>query len=376
MRKATVDDVIVSFYEASLDASLWKPALSKLTQLFTPAFTSYFFAQDRKDVTFAAVGSDDLDHANASYTSYYWKIDPRATMIDAGAVGDVFACHEHFSDDYVAQSEFYNDFLIPIGGRYILAAKIAESSTRSGILSIHRSGNQGPFLHDDRKLFARVRPHLMQAAKVFDKFAEVQAARDRISCILDHLPSAIIIVDRNAKILETNRAAESLLTIGDALSVRSGRIEAFRSDQASALHRLIREAHLAAGGSANSAGGYLRIDRRGERGCLMVLVAPFRQATRITSNDITAGVILFISDPEKQIGAPTRLLQKLYGLTHAEAVVALAIAAGKTLGEIAEMNAVTRNTVRVQAQSILSKTNSRRQAELVRLILSLPTLIQ
>ncbi len=49
----------------------------------------------------------------------------------------------------------------------------------------------------------------------------------------------------------------------------------------------------------------------------------------------------------------------------AEVELALALLQDKTLKEHAEAKGITKNTVRVQMQSLLNKTGCRRQAELV-----------
>jgi DNA-binding CsgD family transcriptional regulator len=63
----------------------------------------------------------------------------------------------------------------------------------------------------------------------------------------------------------------------------------------------------------------------------------------------------------------------LFGLTKGEAQVALGIASGKAADEIAHERAVSVGTVRTQLKALLQKTETDRQAELVRLLLTIPT---
>lgn len=65
------------------------------------------------------------------------------------------------------------------------------------------------------------------------------------------------------------------------------------------------------------------------------------------------------------------ILLAQFGLTRSEAEVAVALNAGHMIAEIAAFRAVSVHTVRNQVKSVLSKTSSRRQAELTRLIESL-----
>lgn len=371
--RVTPDAVIAALYEAATDASLWPNALASLTGLFTPAFTSHFFVADGKEISFAAVGHDYLENANAAYAAHYGHIDPRAALIASWDTGATFTCHQLFDDDYVARSEFYQDFLIPIGGRYIVATKLMDSGTRKIITSVHRNEQQGPFEAEDCKLYARLKPHLMQAARLFDRLSALRVAQECASAALDRLPWSMLIVDRNGKILQTNASAEALLKRGDVLKSKNGRLEVVAIGQPSVLRNLIFDAASAAGGRACVPGGSIRLDRSRDGSYLTLIIAPLRKATHQLSNVTSSGAIIFIADSAEQRVPPGAFLQKLYGLTPAEAAIAVAIAAGRTLDEISAMNGVTRNTVRVQTQSILSKTGVRRQAELVRLLLSIPT---
>jgi DNA-binding CsgD family transcriptional regulator len=59
-----------------------------------------------------------------------------------------------------------------------------------------------------------------------------------------------------------------------------------------------------------------------------------------------------------------RILRSGFGLTQAEARVALAITRGESLNEIARARGVTVATARTQLKSVFSKTQTHRQAEL------------
>ena len=59
-------------------------------------------------------------------------------------------------------------------------------------------------------------------------------------------------------------------------------------------------------------------------------------------------------------------LMELFGLTPAEARVALSLANGHSIGETARNAATSRNTVRLQVRSIFSKMGINRQSQLIR----------
>ena len=86
-----------------------------------------------------------------------------------------------------------------------------------------------------------------------------------------------------------------------------------------------------------------------------------------------AAALVFIADPESRRELPPALMRRLYALTPAETRLVEALVNGRTLQEAADTIGVRLNTVRNQLRSVLGKTGTRRQAELVRLVLALPT---
>ena len=81
-------------------------------------------------------------------------------------------------------------------------------------------------------------------------------------------------------------------------------------------------------------------------------------------------VAVFVSDPERGPDICVQTLIELYDLTPAEAKIAARLAAGLSPAAIAEELDVQVNTVRVHMRAIFSKTQVRRQTDLVRLILT------
>jgi DNA-binding CsgD family transcriptional regulator len=77
-----------------------------------------------------------------------------------------------------------------------------------------------------------------------------------------------------------------------------------------------------------------------------------------------------IVDPELNVEPPAALLRRLYGLTTAEADVAVRVATGAELKQISAELGVSIATVRKHLQHLFEKTDTHRQAELVRFLLA------
>src|SRR5262249_27152619 len=83
-----------------------------------------------------------------------------------------------------------------------------------------------------------------------------------------------------------------------------------------------------------------------------------------------AAAMVIIRDPAQPMEIPLAWIMDAYGLTPAEARVALAAASGATIPEAAHSLNISPNTVKTHLRRVFSKTSTSRQAELARLVAS------
>jgi DNA-binding CsgD family transcriptional regulator len=81
--------------------------------------------------------------------------------------------------------------------------------------------------------------------------------------------------------------------------------------------------------------------------------------------------LIVIVDPDHRPQPPKDMLRNLYGLTKGEADIALRVADGQGLAPISEDLCVSIATVKTHLQHVFDKTDTHRQAELVRLLTAL-----
>ncbi len=218
-KRPGMEEVTAAFYEAAGEPSLLQPALRSLADLFTPTWITHFFVgnKDVTDVPLSLVSHDAIQPAAEQYANYYGAIDPRVAVFSRNPVGQAFFCHHLFDERYVAKSEFYADFLIPAGGRFLMATKLAETETYSAIL-----GNRIATRDRDRST-PRTKPFfgalcriLRSGPRLFMKLREASVGQGRVISALDQLSKAIIVVKRDGKIMMANSTA------GDSFARRDG----------------------------------------------------------------------------------------------------------------------------------------------------------
>ena len=79
-----------------------------------------------------------------------------------------------------------------------------------------------------------------------------------------------------------------------------------------------------------------------------------------------------IINPEQEPEPPKVLIRRLFGLTNAEADVALRVLRGDDITPISADLALSIATIKTHLHHIFDKTDIHRQAELVRLLLAIP----
>jgi DNA-binding CsgD family transcriptional regulator len=178
---------------------------------------------------------------------------------------------------------------------------------------------------------------------------------------LDMLDHALVIVNEAGSVHYRNRLANAVLkSAASPLTVSAGILGARGRALHAELHDAIRLACLQRRSSALAAS-------RGMQAPLRLLVVPMDAAGG------REAAVWILEPPSPRLPHP-RILGVLFGLSRAEARLALRLLAGLTPQECAREAGVGVATVRSQLHSMFAKTGARRQAELVALLARVPVL--
>lgn len=118
----------------------------------------------------------------------------------------------------------------------------------------------------------------------------------------------------------------------------------------------------------------MRLSRGRESPDLHLLVVPLSARSRLAAPWQMPLALVLVSDPTTRRMPPDRFLRLLFGLSSTEVRLAEALVAGLSPGEYAAGAGVSMNTVRTQIRTMFEKTRTRRQADLVKLLTSLPAI--
>lgn len=187
--------------------------------------------------------------------------------------------------------------------------------------------------------------------------ASVAAA---LKAFVDHFEQGIAVVDKFGCALFLNQEAQAIVR-GTHLFLANGRLRASAPSGSIALRKLI--ADCAAGGRGSS----LRLGS--EEDTLLIAASAFPSGV---GADVDPIVLLRLISPVSARPPAKEALQAQFGLTATEAAVALEMLAGNDLAASAARRGITLNTARAHLRRIFEKTETRRQAALMRLLLLCP----
>ncbi|MDP6953526.1 MAG: LuxR C-terminal-related transcriptional regulator, partial [Alphaproteobacteria bacterium] len=273
------------------------------------------------------------------------------------------------------QSVVYNEYYAPFGLGSVMSALIWREASKAARFCISRSTSAGKLTGDEIAILAFLLPHFRRAIQFQESLGLLDAQRRAALEFVDGLPVGVIFLDRHGKVLEANREARAIAAAGDGFRLDHDQVRGGTLSQCTALGRLVSEALATTLGHGIDSGGSLRLDRSSLRRPYEVLVSPLNGKGESLMPVNGAAAVLVITDPEHHTEPPHERLQRVYGLSPAEAWVAWGIASGRRQTELAEERGISPETVRTYLRRARDKTDAKRTADLVRLILTGPAML-
>lgn len=338
-------------------------------------------------LSMSAMSNPEFHEAAHAYAEYYGQIDPRRRFAESQSVGGIWACHDHFDKRYVSNSEFYQDFLIPSGARYVLGGYVHETVDLRVFIVFNHLVGQDEFDSTQRLAMRRLMPHLQRVMRMTLSVETLRAGSHAGELGLTALGQAVFTLDGIGRIAFANQVAEAMLHESNVLHARSQRLMGKGSNAskfAAAVDRtrLTRKSEsVLLWDTQNVANAWLvsilAIPRLIERPGMTSLGAT--ASTGLGMSDVSRGWmqddvdLVVLAVPQRAgAGAMTRTLANLFSLTDAEARLAHGLSAGMSVEEYASANNISVATARTQVRSILAKTGERRQHDLVGMLARLP----
>ena len=355
-------------YDAALDASLWPAVLSRV-RAFVGGQAAVLCWKDAANKCGCADHQDGgLDpHYVELYFEKYIKMDPYSTGQFFAEMGQPVAIGDLIPPEEILSTRFYSEWVRPQGLVDCVVSSLDKSPTSATLVGVFRHERHGAADHQSRHRLRLIVPHLRRAVLIGKTVGLKTSEGAALADTLDGISAAMLLVDARGRIIHTNASGHVLLAEGYLLRAPSGKLAAIdpRSDQA--LH----EAFLAAGGGDTRVGtkgiAIPLMTRDGERYVAHVL--PLTSGARRRAGTSYAAVAaLFVHKAALETPSPPEIIAKTFKLTPSELRVLLAFVEVGGVADTAEALGVAEATVRTHLHRLFAKTDTRRQAELVKLV--------
>lgn len=302
------------------------------------------------------------------YALDYAAEDILAHHIHASPMATFYASNLDLPLEQVTASRFYRDWVVPQGVACASGAIVLREGVWLTQLMLQRTVHQPPFTRAELAGFNSLMPYLQRAIQMRQRLVELQMGQHLLAGGLDVIAMAAIVVDEFGRVAHSNHAAKTLLAGRRDLWLEHGHLYGRGTAVNQQLNLEITKALQASLGAGGELPGVVLVPRSGRR-ALMVLVSPLRSGSGARRR---SGALLCAFDPESTPDLHAGLVQRLFGLTEAEAALAVILCAGHTMEEASTARGTSLNTVRTQLKSIFGKTGTQRQADLVSVLLASP----
>jgi DNA-binding HTH domain-containing proteins len=271
------------------------------------------------------------------------------------------------TDAELRGTRFYADVLQPVDISHGMALCL-NTGPRSqiSVLTINRDQHHGYFKPDERHLAQALLPHLRNVYTLHQRLSWLQTGAQSFRAALDHMDEGVLLLAGNGTVLFANEQAQSIEADGVFMRCRHNTIVAVWHADEAPLHEALSRALLTPTVGRVSLGLH---DHHGRLAGSITLCPTLRMTANLWSES-SAVVMVFVRQLAPSSAPDITTLRSILRLTMAESRLASTLMQGASLDEAATLLGVTRNTVRTQLRNLFAKTDTHRQSELLRVLLS------
>ena len=354
--------IIEDIYDTTFDPSLWRQTLTRVVD-YADALAAGIISKNRSGELRVQHPVGISSHFVQTYIDGYGECDP-THAIRLLNVGELHSVEDWLPAEEFSKTQFYQEWARPQHIEDIAGVLLDRSADGFSYFVLATRE-----IVDDRirRRLMPVIPHLLRAVLIGQVLHQHAAVASPIIQTLDELKAAMFLLDCSGNITHSNESGRDMLAGRDFLRTDQGRLVATDPQ----LNRILRDATATSvlGGSATRSESIALpfIAQDGERfvGHLLPLTSGRRRKTGIAYE---ASAVLFVAKASLDAAVAADIIKDIFKLTPAEARVLLTVVEFGGVSETARNLDVAESTVKTHLGRIFTKTETRRQADLVKLV--------
>lgn len=364
-----ISELVGQVYDAALQPERWPAVMERFGSLLDgAALVMSALHRDRGMLLGVATGQDPAAAVTLRTRYNSCETNPLVAAVSSLPVGVPAQRRAVYADNLYLSGELYNEIFRPQDLTHRAIACVHRSAQMLCPLGVLRPRRAPDLTTDDMRLIAMMLPHLQRALEISTRFTALRDEALGLAEVLNRVSLALFVTDASGTPVRFNSAAERLARAQDGLWLAGGELRAWQPRQATTLRDAIRRA-LAEPGAPPSA---MQVHRRSGKKPYLAVVVPLGGGAAVELGSSLAGALVLVNDPEAPHAGRRQLLRRLFALSAREAQLAEALLEGKRLKEYADEAGITLSTARAQLRTVFMKTDTGRQAELMRVLNAIP----
>lgn len=368
------DRLIERIYDAAVDPACWPEVLAGLADhVGAQGGMLARVGQSRAGSAFVHTRLSDV-HFELFETRHLWnpwtrsmRLAPQDRAIVMGSLVD---------RGELGRTAFHADVLAPQRTFDQINVGLSSLSVEGGVGGIGLPFKVGfDDLDGAVSKVDRLVPHLRRALEFSIRLGRLDRERE-LDIALGMLASPAFAIDQRGSVVLANAAAERLLRVGDGIAVTLDgdlQLDTALPAETAALRRALARAIAVSAGANYALDEALRLSRPSGKPPLLVFPTPLPARPFSFWRVSGARVIVLVVDPVGDIAIDPATLRSVFALTAAESRVALLVGSGIAVPVAAARLGIATTTVKTHLNRVFDKMDVRTQAQLARLLASLPS---
>lgn len=356
-----VPDVIAALYRAAAGSESWPAALCTLGDALGGAFALIGIVDKTTNRTNSITSEPFAEGRRDLYRQRYFAMNPRVQHSARASVGEVFFDAALGRDVDLARHPYYGEFLSTRGFTNFVSTNLVNAPSRRVNLSVQRSRAAGHVDTTEVEALKKIAPHAVAAFELWERLQSVSVQTRLIADALEALDAGVLMLDEQGRLIFVNPAGAALLAAGGPFVRAGDSIGAADAAQRTQLVEAIAAARTQAGDASSATPARMTLSSADGRRFALKL-RPMPEFIRLDETR-QSGVIV-IAEPVRPLSTVDEV-QRLLGLTAAEAALALSLADGNRPRDYARAHGVSINTVRTHLASLREKLEAKSQTQIV-----------
>ena len=366
--------ILASLHEVALDHARWSSASALIDEALGAHGSSMVVGDGdcAEDIQIYFAWSffrgRRLREVEREYFEVYYPLDERVPRLRHLPDGQLFHITDLYTEEELKTSAAYNELLVRAHARNSINVRLDGPNGSRIVWVVNDPVDGDGWSSAQLDSIRRLLPHIRQCVRVQQALAGAGALGATLKELLDTTGLGIVQLDGRGRIVAANDRARDVLRTGSGLFDEGGLLYARAPEDNAELQGLLTRALPPFG--AQGAGGSTLVRRSAAQPPLVVHVNPVgRQETDLRVWPVAALVV--VVDPASGIGIDAGVAAAALGLTGMESQVAVLLAQGMSVREIAAATGRGESTIRSHVKHMFAKHRLSRQADLVRLVQSL-----